>query len=654
MLKLSVFATLATASPGSSVRKVIELVQGLKAQVEKDQATEADQMKEFNQYCDDNQSATKYAIETAASDIERYQAVIEDQNGIISASNARLEALGQENAAKSSELDSATNVRNSEHKDFKAAEKELVEAVDTLDRAIIIIRRSLSFVQGGGKSNVNVRQLLEKLSVPMAAIIDAAWIDPKSKDVLTDLMQQPQASVSNYDNHSGGIIETLEEMKDKAEASLSSLRRDETKARHAFEMLSQSLQDALKVNARETSEQQQRQAAAGQELGHAKADLAATQASKKADEQSLANLIAECDNRNAEWDHRQADARKELQALAQAIEILSGKFAAFVQTTTAVTKSHEMGSAKRDQVAAMLKKMYRNYHQYGLMQIANSATSDPFGKVRGLINDMLTKLEQESAADADQNAFCVKETKESEASRDKKNSDADKFRARIDKAKAAIANLGEEVSTLDSELAAIDKAVAEATKLRGEQRAEHDKVTTDYKESIDSLVAAIQTLKDYYQGEAKAAGDGGAKFDSANPIIAILEQAESDFTKLLAEANSDEAEAIDAFKKMSQDNKVSKAAKRASKEGKISERKQLGVALGDYNNDLDTTNTELDAVMAYLAKLRDQCVAKAMNYEERKARRDAEIAGLKEALEILSADDGAALIQRNSVFLARK
>jgi archaellum component FlaC len=267
---------------------------------------------------------------------------------------------------------------------------------------------------------------------------------------------------------------------------------------------------------------------------------------------------------------------------------------------------------------------------------------------------MLARLEKESAEEADQNEFCVKETADSEASRDKKNSQADKFRARIDRAKAAIATLGQEVSTLDKEIADIDASVAEATKIRGEQRSEFDHTSNDYKESIDALVQAIQTLKDYYQGDAKASGDGGAQFDAANPIIGILEQAESDFTKLLAEARSDEAEAVDAFKKMTQDNAVSKAAKRASKDGKTSEKKQLGVALGDYNNDLDTTNTELDAVMAYLAKLRDQCVSKAQTYEERKARRDAEIAGLKEALEILQADDGSALIQKNSAFLQKK
>ena len=75
--------------------------------------------------------------------------------------------------------------------------------------------------------------------------------------------------------------------------------------------------------------------------------------------------------------------------------------------------------------------------------------------------------------------------------------------------------------------------------------------------------------------------------------------------------------------------------------GKTSEIKSLEVAVADTTSDLTSSSKELDAVMDYIEKLKDQCVSKAMTYEERKAKRDSEISGLKSALEILAGEEPA-------------
>merc|ERR1719355_461050 len=95
---------------------------------------------------------------------------------------------------------------------------------------------------------------------------------------------------------------------------------------------------------------------------------------------------------------------------------------------------------------------------------------------------------------------------------------------------------------------------------------------------------------------------------------------------------------------MTDENKVSKAAKQADAKGKASEIKSLTVSLEHSKEDHASVSAELDAVNSYIDKLRPQCEEKAMSYEEKKAKREAEIAGLKEALEILSGD-GLALVQ---------
>merc|ERR1712060_1015968 len=123
---------------------------------------------------------------------------------------------------------------------------------------------------------------------------------------------------------------------------------------------------------------------------------------------------------------------------------------------------------------------------------------------------------------------------------------------------------------------------------------------------------------------------------SGTSIIGILEVVESDFATNLAKEESAEATAQDAFEKMEQENKITKATKGKDIEYKTKESASLEKEIGELSSDRETASSELSAVSEYLAKLTERCVAKPETYESRKARREAEIAGLKEALAILS------------------
>jgi len=116
------------------------------------------------------------------------------------------------------------------------------------------------------------------------------------------------------------------------------------------------------------------------------------------------------------------------------------------------------------------------------------------------------------------------------------------------------------------------------------------------------------------------------------------------FTKMLMETETDESEAATQYESLMQDNKVSKVTKQTEIKGALSEIKSLDVALKNHKEDYDMTSKELSAVMEYLDKLKPQCEAKAMTYGEKKARREAEIDGLKQALSIL---EGGALLQKS-------
>lgn len=213
------------------------------------------------------------------------------------------------------------------------------------------------------------------------------------------------------------------------------------------------------------------------------------------------------------------------------------------------------------------------------------------------------------------------------------------------------------MATLTKEVADIDAAVSDATSIRNSEKSEFLKVEKDLSESEEACAAAISVLREYYEGAAlvqvkaevssKATGDGSG-------ILGVLEIAESDFAKLLAEARSMEESSATEYKKMMQENKLAKVTKEMDIKGKKSELKGLETSIAEYNEDKEGTSSELSAVLEYLDKLKPQCETKVPSYAEIKAKRDAEIQGLKEALDILSGDGVPAFVQTGLYLRARR
>merc|ERR1719388_84373 len=129
-------------------------------------------------------------------------------------------------------------------------------------------------------------------------------------------------------------------------------------------------------------------------------------------------------------------------------------------------------------------------------------------------------------------------------------------------------------------------------------------------------------------------------------ILGMLEIAESDFASMLAESKAAEQAAVEEFEKMVNENRVMKATKFAEIKGKESEIKGPKKKLDELLQDKSGVNSELGAVNEYLDQLKPQC-SKGESYADKKARREQEIAGLKDALNILEGN-GIALMQSPS------
>merc|ERR550514_2378729 len=312
-----------------------------------------------------------------------------------------------------------------------------------------------------------------------------ALLQSSSDDSLS--LDQPAGAPdpAAYESKSGGILETLEDMLDKAEAQQSEGQKAEMNAKHNFEMLAQKLKDAIAHEGKEMDGAKKDKAAASEAKATAEGELAmATKALNEGDKM-LEDLQNDCMTKATEYDTEQKERGEELEALESAKSILEEKTGgasersySFLQTK-AQSRAAMKARETNDRVLALVQSLAKD----GSKELSSLASklqntmtqaaldgADPFAKVKTLISEMIEKLVADAKKEADHKAFCDKEMSETKAAKDDKTAEVDDLNTKIDKATAKIAKLKEEVATLQEELAAIAKLQKEADALRAKEK----------------------------------------------------------------------------------------------------------------------------------------------------------------------------------------
>merc|ERR1719379_200581 len=129
----------------------------------------------------------------AERDIEDLKATITDAKASVSTFQSEIEELAGKLGSADGELKQATKIRDGERSEFEANEKELSETVDMLERALVVIKRSMpAFLQGKDvkkEKEADGQNGMKMLSAALSHIVEAAWLDTATKTKVQAMMQ---------------------------------------------------------------------------------------------------------------------------------------------------------------------------------------------------------------------------------------------------------------------------------------------------------------------------------------------------------------------------------------------------------------------------------------------------------------------------------
>jgi len=498
-------------------------------------------------------------------------------------------------------------------------------------------------------------------------------------------INRPEVPV--YKTKAGSILDLLEKMEEEAQASQAELRKKEAKEKHNFEMLKQRLEDRIKTQTKELEEQKKELAQAKEKGATAKGKLDMTLKDLEEDKKYLKKLQQGCMERASEFEMEMKTRGDELTALTAAKKTVQSIVFTQVQTQSLVqeddaspasfaqvameTNSEEQAYALRTAGAAVASKIQQlatDEHSVALAQLSSrvSATlrrlkrrggsgADPFKKIRNLIQNMITKLEDQQAEEARQKKFCDTEMAESKAGKIDREGTIETLTTRIEEGVADVAKLNQQKTMLLGEIKNIETAQGEMDELRQEEHHTYKHVKKELEEGLAAVQTALKVLRDFYSagddkgafiqedigndmkigsnGQAAYTGSGGG-----TAIIGMLEVCESDFSKGLAESASEEDAAQDSYEKLTQENKKERAVKDKTVTNIVTEVARIEKKNAEFTGDRTETQQELSALLEYLEKLTKQCVAQPESYHDRVARRKREIDGLQQALNTLEAE----------------
>merc|ERR1719330_716514 len=273
-----------------------------------------------------------------------------------------------------------------------------------------------------------------------------------------------------------------------------------------------------------------------------------------------------------------------------------------------------------------------------------------------MIKDLIVKLMEQANTEADHKAYCDTELATNRQTREIKTSEVDELSANIEKDTATSAQLSEEIAELSDSIADLRRQQALASKNRNAEKATNAKTVEEAKAAQAAVERATQILKAFYANAADATllqGGSGLRQEMAlaaqapykgmqsesGGIMGFLEVILSDFARLESETSAAEDRAAAMYEKFMDESNHDVAVKETEKQHKEDSKQQTDANIASFKKELQLTQGELDAALAYYDKLKPDCVDHSLSYSERVQMREEEIQSLKEALNILNQQD---------------
>eukprot|EP00435_Cladocopium_sp_Y103_P057069 s1215_g19.t1 len=635
------------------VQKVLELLSTMKKKGEEEKQKEAVQFAAYEQFCESTQKEKAKGIEEGEDKIESIKADLGKLSVDIANLQESIPEVVEEIDKVTAEQQKATKARGEERTAYTAAHSEYLKAVQSVGKA----RKALKEQEVTPEQAESFLQLASKGSDLTDEEIDAFTSSSQARAAIEAFISEgtsvEKPAEGAYTFQSGKVIELLDQLEDKFKTERVALEKSETEKKHAYEMLMRDLLGLVliaidwKAQLATGKKTKEDKLAAKLRKDQVKAEKSAAlvEVSKlnEDDKKYLADLKQTCDQKASDFKERQRLRGEELAAIDKASEAIQGtvlkvteKKSSSKGTSLAALRS-DSGGAKREQAISLLREKAEELDSNMLSALVLRAEGDSLSKIRKMISDLVTRLQQEAAADAEKDGWCKKELATNGQTRSSKKDLVDTVQGEVNQLKIDITELGDDLESLQKDIASLAKDRESATKLRENEKVENKATIKDAQDAQKAIAQATAALDSFYSGaKAKASllqkpegapeifEDSSYTGMDSGGVTALLEVLQADFVRMESETETAEAQSLGEYTKFMSDSAVDKASKEKEVELKTASKTEKTNALTTKQIDLKDAQKALKAATEYFEELKGQCMKPVMTREEKMEKRKQE------------------------------
>lgn len=639
----------------SPVQKVISMLEDMHAKGKSEMENAQKVHQEYLDWERDTLSDNHYTIKNLNRDIEKQSAAAsassaasDEEATIIADTNGEINRLNEELASDKDACESDWN-------EYLATAADYSDMIDALTRAVTVMKsqnhnRPQALLQ---VSDVVARlpSSLDKTSL-MNYLAGHVEVDTPAKPSLLSSGTEEEetgAPQSNaYDATGGRIVEMLQGLKEKAVDEKNDLDTGAKNSQHACNMMAQD--KSAELSSKETDLDRAK-------IAKAEADKKNADATKKLNEdltlkaeaQKYQNEVKSTGAvKRAEFDADNKLRGEELQALAAATEVIKNQ----VVGHTGHLNFAQLRAVGRMMSAPMKQELFgfiqgraaRLGSETLALLAANLAapSADPFVKIRGMISDLVTKLEAEAKAEAKEHDWCNAELTANKKTREELESSVSRLNSEIEASTAKINGYGTDMKEQSETMAQLTTTMNDATKVRTDEKAVNTQTIADSKAAQEAIDTALTILRDFYDKAksqmATTSQTMAGQQEGASGVVGMIEVLQTDFARLQADTEASEAKAAAEYDDLMSASKVEHENTREDHVETEAKKTKENNRNRRLKKDLKNTNAQLDNANTANSALQEQCIETKLSYEERVALRDQEIASLQEALAMLEGE----------------